>query len=131
MKTVDEVEDWCAGAELNFGDPSLPVCQLFVKCVEGDSRPKSLKGYLDLFCYCDRNEMVLWLGPDLVIPIAVSNVPQTNAAGELVAFGMEQIAFGVWALNPSLNLPEVIHAFVILYDVPSPAPWERLIVLAS
>jgi hypothetical protein len=37
---------------------------------------------------------------------------------------MERIVPGVWALNPSLNIPGVIHVFVLLYGVPNPAPWE-------
>ena len=28
-----------------------------------------------------------------------------------------------------MNLPGLFHAFVAIYDVPDPAPWERRVVL--
>lgn len=55
----------------------------------------------------------------------------TNLGGPCVgdpekptAFGLERIAPGVWVLNPSLLVPGVLHAFVVVVGVPEPAPWE-------
>jgi hypothetical protein len=58
--------------------------------------------------------------------------PTLTNDGELLAFGAVQISSGVWAITPSLNVPGQLHAFVVIRDVPSPAPWERqLVVLAA
>ena len=50
---------------------------------------------------------------------------------ELVEFGVDRIAPGLWVLNPSLNIPGVLHAFIALYDVPNPAPWEGGLILLT
>jgi hypothetical protein len=128
VKTIGEVDRWIEGAAAECGDPSIPICQLIVRFVNSDHRPTSSE-LLDLFCFLDNGDFVLWLGPDLIFPLDISRSgPEMDGDG-LKAFGAEQITRGVWALRPSLNIPGVIHGFVILYDVPTPAPWERLIVL--
>ena len=130
MRTIQEVEAWREGAALECGDPSLPVCQLFVRYVEADHRPRRPEEFFELFCYRDRDERyVLWLGPDLVVPVPIAREKVTSYDGEVEAYGVEPIAPGVWTLTPSLNLPGEIHGFVILYDVPSIPPWERLVLL--
>ena len=50
-------------------------------------------------------------------------------AGELEIFGAVNIAQGVWSLTPSLNLPGLIHCFVVLYEVPPAASWLQSTVL--
>jgi hypothetical protein len=52
----------------------------------------------------------------------------STCAQVLAAFGIIEIVPGLWHLTPSLNLPGVLHMFVVVYDVPSPAPWERRII---
>lgn len=54
---------------------------------------------------------------------------ELNEHGELTKYGAELVTKGVWAISPSLNAEGVIHAFLVLYDVPDPAPWERGIAL--
>jgi len=131
MKTIQEVEQW--RAEFGGLDDLLsdPICHLFVRYVEPDCRPKRVDDYFDLFCFREGNEIVLWLGaePDLIIPIVISRGGPEIEDGRLMGFGVEAVTRGVWALNPSLNIPGVIHGFVTFYDVPVPAPWERLILL--
>jgi hypothetical protein len=132
VKTIDEVERWIQGAAAECGDPSIPVCQLFARYVNGDHRPAG-EELFDLFCFRNAirepDEFTLWLGPDLVLPLFISRDGPQIANGELQSFGAEEVTRGVWTLRPSLNIPGLIHGFVMLYDVPSPAPWERLIIL--
>lgn len=129
MNTFTQVQAWCAGAQEQFGDPSIPVCQLFVRWHEdvlSSSSEDLVVGWLD-----GEIVLILGLGPD--IPFVPIRVQMGQAAfgehGELVAFGVERIAPGLWSMTPSLNLEGGIHAFVVLYGVPDPAPWERRIVL--
>lgn len=130
MKTIVEVYQWCEGAAREFGDPSDAIGQLFVRYVDGDQVPRKIAGCFELFCFLEGNELVLWLGPQLIIPISISrDGPEQDECGDLKCFGVDSISRGVCALKPSLNIPGEIHAFVILYDVPAPAPWERLIIL--
>ena len=52
--------------------------------------------------------------------------PELKPDGSSVqTFGMEKLGPGTWGLNPSVNIPELIHAFVILCEVPEPAPWKE------
>jgi hypothetical protein len=127
VKTLTEIQDWCAGAEEEFGDPATPVCQIFARFVSDLSRYHGD----EIVCGMEKGELVLWL-PQIPVPFSIlTGKPDISRNGELMAFGAEMISLGVWALTPSLNMPGIIHAFVVLYDVPSPVPWERLIVLAG
>lgn len=129
MKTLSEVARWRRTAAERFGDPSIPTCQLFLRHVTHHSQ---FDGE-DLVFTVDQGELFLKLERDgSWFPIAISPVgAEVDAEGDLVAFGMEQIESGLWLLRPSLNVPGLIHAFITLYRVPDPAPWEQLIVLAS
>lgn len=40
-------------------------------------------------------------------------------------WGLMKLAPGVWDLPQSVLVPDQIHAFVTLVEVPDPAPWER------
>jgi len=126
MKTVTEVLEWCAGAEAEFGDPSVPICQLFFRWQD------DLKAYGGDELACGRvdGEFALWLRPDLVIPMPIEmGRCRIDAAFGLEAYGADRITAGVWAINPSLNVEGLIHGFVTLHGVPDPAPWERKIML--
>lgn len=130
MKTADQVSRWCGGAAEQFGDPSVPVCQLFLRWQEVLSVPR---GDDALVCGMLDGELVLLLGPEFrpfPIPLLVGDM-QLDDAGDLEAFGADRIAPGVWALTPSLNAEGAIHAFIVLYDVPEPAPFERRILLPA
>jgi hypothetical protein len=92
------------------------------------------EGLRSLICTPTREGCALWISPAHPIPIPiVLGREVTDDAGDLVKFGSERVIPGVWALNPSLNVPGLIHAFVVLYDVPDPAPWEvekRIVVVS-
>ena len=136
MKLTDDVLEWCTGAEAEYGDASARVCQLFFRWVSNRPAFSTLAdgaGQAELTCTADGSDLVLIFGPG-VKPIPVPMVtghPQYSEDGELEKFGAEKIAPGLWAISPSLHLPRIIHAFVVLYDVPDPGPWEKLIVLAA
>jgi len=40
------------------------------------------------------------------------------------AWGVSKLGVGTWRLDPSIHQPGVIHAFVVLCEVPDQAPWE-------
>ncbi len=127
MKTFPEVEDWCAGAIMEFGDSSVPVCQIFCRWREDVSAIHDE----DLACGVLDGEVVLLLGPAFPqIPLRMMlGEPLLGGDGHLEAFGAELVSPGVWALAPSLNVRGLIHAFVVFYGVPDPAPWERRILV--
>lgn len=120
MKTISKVNAWRDGATKRFGDPAVPVCQLFVTC---------RRAYADqLYCSLDGDasrEVTLWLGPHHPLKVAIAGTKPRYVNGAVEAFGAEKIVPGVWSLHPSFNVPGLIHAFVVLYDVPEPAPWHR------
>lgn len=91
---------------------------------------KQLDGKLDLN---------LWLkavGPDGVpkpnrlafsVPVCVgparSAPPTPGVPYNVEAFGLEHIGPGVWVVSPSVWVPGAFHAYVVLRDVPEPAPF--------
>lgn len=126
MKGVRELLDWCEGAEREFGDASVPIGLMFVRLGHEGVGAELIDQ--DLTARADGVVLTLKLfGDDVDLPI--SNDGPCIEDGSLVAFGIRQVQAGLWHLTPSLNLPGVLHAFVVLYDVPSPAPWERLIYI--
>lgn len=128
MKTVDQLMDWCAGALEQFGDPCEPVCQMFFRW----QTPGTWQRSSELSCGVVDGKPTLWLGPIGALPLEISSDGHTlHADGTLASFGAEQISAGVWALFPSLNVRDLVHGFVVLYGVPDPAPWERLIVVPA
>lgn len=128
MTLAADVEQWRVGALLEFGDPSEPVCQLFFRW-----EPHYLDFQGDeLVCGTTADGVLMLLvgGGTGLVPLPVrAGEPVIAPNGQLEAFGALQITPDVWALAPSLNVPGTLHGFVVLYGVPTPAPWERLIVL--
>lgn len=127
MRSCEQLEAWCAGAAAQFGDPSAPVCQIFARWKDYPV-PRCDD---DIACGIQDGEFVIFLGPEFprIAPRVILGEPLIRRDGGLEAFGAELVAPGVWALDPSLNIEGVIHAFVVLCGVPDPAPWERRILL--
>lgn len=128
MRSAAELAAWLAGAAAQYGDPAAPVCQVFCRWQQDLA---AYKGD-ELACGMVDEEFVVALGDQLNLPLPVQKGQYKLAApGELESYGAELIAPGVWAISPSLNAERLIHAFVVLYDVPDPAPWgeERRILL--
>ncbi len=129
MKTFDELQQWIAGAEEEFGDPAVPICQLFLRWTSEDLL--FYKGD-DLAVGLDRGRrpqysIALAKGASFALP-GIAEAPDISD-GSIKAFGAQKIAPGIWSLNPSLNLPMLLHAFIVFYGVPDPAPWELAIIM--
>jgi hypothetical protein len=56
---------------------------------------------------------------------AVDVAPGVKSWGEMERYGLSRLGPGVWMLTPSLWAPGVLHAFIVLRDVPEPAPFAR------
>lgn len=39
-------------------------------------------------------------------------------------WGLVKLGPSVWAVTPSVHLPDAFHGYVTLCEVPEPAPWE-------
>ena len=127
MRTFEELAGWCEGAAREGGDPSRYCGQVFVRWV--DDLPNTDLDERLAFGFVD-GELVLALGPQWPpFPLAIqTGAPEIGEDG-FMRFGAELITPGVWGLSPSFNAVGMVHAFVVLYDVPTPAPWERRIWL--
>ena len=128
MKTVAELREWRAGAEEEFGDASIPVCQLFFRwtflrlAARGELVCGPIEGRPD--------HIGIVLDQDVEFALPVVLGPPELFVDGVEKFGLTQIVPGVWAVSPSLNLTGLVHAFLVLYDVPDPAPWEQRVILA-
>lgn len=121
MKTVTELGHWLDGVEAQLGDPSAATGLLF-------ARYQALKAPSD-DVVIRFEDGALRLEAEGEIPIAIDPDGYVMRGEQLIAFGIEKVCDGVWSLNPSLNIPDVLHVFVVIYDVPTPAPWEKRIIL--
>lgn len=133
MKTIREVEQWCAGAEMQFGDPAIPVGQVFARYVADTDLYMGDDVVVDLLLSFTKVPLKpyglhirLWprQRKPCGVEIEIAMDGPKFALGQLLTFGVRPVAPGLWYLYPSLNLPGQIHAFVVLYDVPTPAPWD-------
>lgn len=124
MKTLAEVQEWCLGAQEIFGDASEPIGQIFARYValippESD----------DILVSWQDGKLALILPMAGWIPQEIDTQgPRGDEETGLEAFGIENICPGLWTLMPSLNIPRLIHVFVHIYDVTTPAPWEQRII---
>ncbi len=125
MKTITEIGNWCNQVRMQFGDPAAKVGQIFARYVAvevpGD----------EILAHWESDVLALRLGGPEWAPIDVHpDGPIIDREKQsLVAFGLEKIGNRIWTLQPSLNMPGTIHVFVVIFDVPWPAPWERRIIL--
>jgi hypothetical protein len=131
MNKLADVAEWCDGATEEYGDASVPVCQLFFRWAEASERATEY-----LACWlgpkrADGLNTLLLLLPNEVISLPINHGGMLLSKEGVEAYGVQKIAPGIWSLSPSLNVEYTIHAFVVLHGVPDPAPWERLVLLAS
>lgn len=132
MKTIQELQEWVIGVAKTFGDSSAVTGMLFaryqaVEAISGDITARYEGDRLLLKLANEARGGALPVGDYLPLPIDPDGYVMRDEG--LVAFGIEQVMPGLWHLIPSLNIPEVLHVFVVVYDVPTPAPWERKIIL--
>lgn len=127
MKTLEEVNAWIQGAIAEFGDPALPVGQIFAQFVANPSPEQDLI----LAAWHEKKLHIDFGGGWLPIPVDEAGPQIDEETGELTSFSIGKIMPGFWTITPSLNMPGIIHAFVHIYDVPDPAPWEAQIIVVS
>lgn len=129
MKTFTEVAEWCLGAVDAFGDSSVPVCQLFFRWQ--DNLQRFTVGDDTLVCGISEGAFALVFGGLSMpaFPLSVREGEPEVTDEEVITYGAVRVVDGVWAITPSLNVVGFIHGFVVVYDVPDPAPWERRIIL--
>lgn len=132
VMTREELEEFLIAAEERFGDPAEAVCLLSLRWCEGPVIAPDM--------------VIRPHGPDVLL-LELVDADGTQAFplelsadgpgfrrlidGVMVIFHPRKICAGVWTLNPSLNVTGQFHGFVVIHDVPDPAPWERLVVLAT
>lgn len=51
-------------------------------------------------------------------------IPGPPPPPRMKAWGLTKLGDSVWAVAPSIHLPGAFHGYVVLCDVPNPAPWE-------
>jgi len=125
MKTITEIGAWCDSVGMEFGDPAEKVGQIFARYVAAEVPGD------EILAHWENETLALRLGHSEWLPLNVhDDGPLINReTHSLVAFGLEKIGDHIWTLTPSLNMPGTIHVFVVIFDVPLPAPWERRIIL--
>lgn len=60
----------------------------------------------------------------------VDLAPGMRSWGPMRYYGLARLGPGVWRLDPSLYVPGGLHAFIVLCDVPDPAPFACSILFA-
>lgn len=122
LRTIDDLAHWCDVSFEAFGDASKPVAVCFARWTD------NLEAYRGEDIAIGRNDpaapedYALRLGPGCYIAIRLQQKQAfVNAAGELEIFGANEVTDGVWSLTPSLNMPGLIHCFLVLYAVPETA----------
>ena len=61
----------------------------------------------------------------------VEIAPGVKAWTRMTKFGLEKLGPGVWRVEPSLWVPGQLHAFLILRDVPEPAPFAKPLLFSA
>lgn len=54
---------------------------------------------------------------------------EQNPDGSMRLFGIRKIGPRTWKVIPSVNMPQIVHAFVVLCNVPEPPPWETAVAV--
>lgn len=124
-----ELDTFVVGARMRFGDPTRVVGSVFIEYRDDFKGPQDLKAGWD-----QAHERILLEFFDAGSAPHVMSVPVSKEGAAIGPSGTEsfhirKVTRGVWALAPSLNIPGELHAFITLYNVPDPAPWESLIVV--
>jgi hypothetical protein len=128
VKTFEQFAQWSQEVEAAVGDVAEAIGIL---CFRWCEDPRQHNG--DLICRADPRGVAIYFDPPsgaMVLEINTKGAVMNEETGELLAFGVEKLTPGVWTLEPSLNVLTFVHAFVVLYGVPDPAPWERLVIEA-
>jgi hypothetical protein len=127
MRTFAELKRARAWASQEFGDPAAPVFHLFFRWHEGSGQDYAGE---DLIASMWGGKFALWLAPQwpVTMPVVVGEAQiRVVRSMAMNTWGSERLGPGVWALSPSLNMPGVVHAYIIVTDVPEPTPWASTV----
>ena len=61
----------------------------------------------------------------------VEVAPGVKAWAEMHHYGLSKLGSGVWRVTPSLWVPGELHTFLVLCDVPQPAPFVRPLLFSA
>jgi hypothetical protein len=61
----------------------------------------------------------------------VDIAPGIKGWAEIDYYGLTKLGPGVWRLDPSLFVPDELHAFLVLCDVPEPAPFVKPLLFSA
>jgi hypothetical protein len=126
---AEELGSFLAAARTFTGDAAGGV--VLVAMEFGDDLRLGLQSGLRADYDVPEGILVLRFGQrEVLLPVQAGD-PVMLPSGGVGIFGLRRLTRDTWALDPSLEIPGELHAFVVLVGVPSPAPWERLIVTAA
>lgn len=124
-----ELADFLDAVEEDRGDAAAAVCLILARWHEGPCITTEITAKWDGSAVQLRIQPTR--GEPVSIELKISDEGLVIEGETLQAFGARKFTGGAWALEPSLNLPGALHAFIILTSVPDPPPWRQRIVLAS
>ena len=124
-----ELAEFLEAAEEGLGDPASSVCLILARWCEGPCIAP------DIIARWDGNAVQLQIvqqrGEPASFSLRISEEGPGIEGATLQAFGARKFTGGAWALEPSLNLPGVLHGFIVITGVPDPPPWKQRIILAT
>lgn len=123
MRTIAELKAARQWSKDKLGDAAAAVLHIFFRWHEGNGAEYDGP---DLIASMWNGRFTLWPSTQfpLCMPLVVGPAeiadPNTMA---MRAWGSERLGPGVWAITPSLNQAGVLHAYIVITDVPEPPPW--------
>jgi hypothetical protein len=111
------------------GDPAEIVCQVLVPWHPDITQLRDVRPE-----YKHREKVLLldFTHTDVVLPVPISESGEPVIFdGVIEAYSLRKACAGVWALAPSLLVPDLVHCYIVFHGVPDPAPWESRIILVS
>ena len=124
-----ELAEFLEAADEGLGDPASSVCLILARWSDGPCTTP------DIIARWDGTAVQLQIvqpdGDPVSITLRIEEAGPVIDDTTLQAFGARKFTGGAWALEPSLNMPGILHGFVVITGVPDPPPWKRRIVLAT
>jgi hypothetical protein len=123
MRKVLDIHNTMLRTKKMYGAADLVVLQLVAKWTD-----------LDIREFHGEEVLAGWMGRQVVVNIGGAVVPITAVVGPGVvadpetmtmeSFGLEKLGPGVWAIDPAIHRKGGLHAYILLVEVPDPAPFE-------
>jgi hypothetical protein len=111
------------------GDPAEIVCLLLTPWHPELTRMRDVRPTWD---GGERILSLLFTYANAHVPVPISETLEPIIVDDVIhAYGLRKATKGVWALAPSLQIPGVVHCYLVFHGVPDPAPWESRIIVVS